>query len=310
MIESILERDLLQCTACAGDLRRSADALTCTACGASFPFRRGVPCFSIEDIERRGQNTTAEKAILKRIRERFPMAARLRRALSPPSLSSLRRGPDRIADYLAQVQRQADAVVLDVGSAGRRKPGVVGLDIYDFDGVDICARADRLPFKDGTVDLLLSTTAIEHMQGTDRAIAEMQRVVRPGGLLFVTAPFVHAYHPEPFDLLRWSHDGLAQAFSACDKVEVGGVSGPHQALRNTLIAYGSWLFSFGSYPAYTALNTAFAWIALPLKLAESLHPRYHPPTPLDCVVYYVGRKRAADAAGAGRGVGKGVRHIA
>ncbi len=291
MIERLLTRDELQCTACAGALQRSPAALTCQACGAVFPFRHGVPCFSIAEIEQRGQNTTPEKAILKGIRERYPWVAKVRRAVSPPSLEKLRRGPDRLAHFLAEVQRRPDAVVVDVGAGGRRRPGVIGLDLYDFDGVDLCARADRLPFKDGTVDLLISTTAIEHMLGTEQVIAEMQRVLRPGGLLFVTAPFVHPYHPEPFDLLRWSHDGLARAFPACEQVEVGAVSGPHEALFQSLTAYGSWLLSFGRYPLYTALNTAFSWVFLPLKAIDALHGRYHAPSPLDCVVYYVGRKR-------------------
>ncbi|MBX6312006.1 MAG: class I SAM-dependent methyltransferase [Isosphaeraceae bacterium] len=46
--------------------------------------------------------------------------------------------------------------------------------------------AARLPFPDGVFDALLCTNAFHHFQAPRAALAEMHRVLRPGGLLTLT----------------------------------------------------------------------------------------------------------------------------
>lgn len=48
--------------------------------------------------------------------------------------------------------------------------------------------ARRLPFDDGTFDLVISTDAWEHVEQDDAVAAEAHRVLRPGGVLFVAVP--------------------------------------------------------------------------------------------------------------------------
>ena len=52
------------------------------------------------------------------------------------------------------------------------------------------AQADalRLPFRDGAFDAVISSETIEHIPDESAAIAEIARVLRPHGLLFVTVP--------------------------------------------------------------------------------------------------------------------------
>jgi SAM-dependent methyltransferase len=44
--------------------------------------------------------------------------------------------------------------------------------------------ARRLPFADGTFDIVSSEALLEHVQEPDRAIAEFHRVVKPGGVVY------------------------------------------------------------------------------------------------------------------------------
>ncbi len=48
--------------------------------------------------------------------------------------------------------------------------------------------ADRLPFSDSSFDATVSVGALEHLPDPDRSIAEMARVVRPGGWVVVGGP--------------------------------------------------------------------------------------------------------------------------
>jgi SAM-dependent methyltransferase len=54
--------------------------------------------------------------------------------------------------------------------------------------VDIVAKGDDLPFKDCTVDFVLSSHVLEHFWDPIRALKEWLRVVRPGGYLFMIIP--------------------------------------------------------------------------------------------------------------------------
>jgi GT2 family glycosyltransferase/2-polyprenyl-3-methyl-5-hydroxy-6-metoxy-1,4-benzoquinol methylase len=48
---------------------------------------------------------------------------------------------------------------------------------------------ERLSFAEGSFDLIVSNDVLEHVNRPELALAEMRRVLRPGGLLLLTAPF-------------------------------------------------------------------------------------------------------------------------
>jgi len=48
--------------------------------------------------------------------------------------------------------------------------------------------ATRLPFADGSFDRVITSEVLEHIQDDVRAIAELTRVLKPGGTLAVTVP--------------------------------------------------------------------------------------------------------------------------
>ncbi len=54
--------------------------------------------------------------------------------------------------------------------------------------VDIVAPGDDLPFKDNTVDFVVSSHVIEHFYDPIKAVKEWLRVVKPGGYVFIIAP--------------------------------------------------------------------------------------------------------------------------
>jgi SAM-dependent methyltransferase len=75
-----------------------------------------------------------------------------------------------------------------------------------------CA-ADALPVRDGACDLVLCTEVLEHVPDPARALAEVGRILRPGGVAIVTTPFLYPLHEEPWDFQRLTRYQLARASS-------------------------------------------------------------------------------------------------
>jgi SAM-dependent methyltransferase len=56
----------------------------------------------------------------------------------------------------------------------------------------IAAFGEALPFDDASFDLVLSDNVVDHARSPEAIVAEMLRVLTPGGLLYFT---VHVHHP-------------------------------------------------------------------------------------------------------------------
>lgn len=54
--------------------------------------------------------------------------------------------------------------------------------------------AEEIPFADGAFDLVLLDNVLEHVRDRDRTLAEIRRVLRPGGLLYLVTPKPFALH--------------------------------------------------------------------------------------------------------------------
>jgi len=62
---------------------------------------------------------------------------------------------------------------------------------------------------DNSFDVVISTQVLEHVVQPENYLRECLRLLRPGGKLILTTHGIFADHPCPFDLHRWTADGLA-----------------------------------------------------------------------------------------------------
>ena len=132
----------------------------------------------------------------------------------------LRSGPDRArrqARMLARVLRDRDstgpAVIIDLGcgdgstlaATANENPGhrFAGID-WSSDGLKQAHAlgltvlrggvAPGLPVADGVADVVIMSELIEHLVDPDGAIAEVRRVLRPGGSLLLSTPNLAAWY--------------------------------------------------------------------------------------------------------------------
>jgi SAM-dependent methyltransferase len=127
-------------------------------------------------------------------------------------------GPDRArrqARMLAGILRDtpAPAVILDVGCGDGSALAVAATQNpkHRFAGIDWSADAlrqarargltvtraavsPRLPVADGQADVVIMSELIEHLVDPDGAVAEVRRVLRPGGDLLLSTPNLAAWY--------------------------------------------------------------------------------------------------------------------
>lgn len=68
--------------------------------------------------------------------------------------------------------------------------------------------AMAIPFKDEAFDSAVCFQVLEHVPEPARTLAELQRVLRPDGVLYMTTPFLWMVHEEPWDFYRYTEFGL------------------------------------------------------------------------------------------------------
>jgi SAM-dependent methyltransferase len=128
-------------------------------------------------------------------------------------------------DYLVMRELVSDIIasssyargrLLDVGSGNQPYERWLG-GVTEYVGIDInhqtscpvvSGLAYALPFAANSFDTVFSTQTLEHVEDPHLAVAEMARVLRPGGYLILTAPQTWRLHEKPYDFYRYTRFGL------------------------------------------------------------------------------------------------------
>lgn len=108
-------------------------------------------------------------------------------------------------------------VVLDYGcgDAARRKlvagrgSRYVGIDPFS-QSADVVASGERLPFRDGSFDAVVSVAVFEHLLDPRDGIEEIGRVLKPGGVLVGYSAFLENFHEVSYHHL--THKALEHLF--------------------------------------------------------------------------------------------------
>lgn len=79
-----------------------------------------------------------------------------------------------------------------------------------------------LPYKNESFDNVVAFQVLEHHKNPTKMISEVVRIVKPGGYILITLPFLGGLHEEPHDYHRFTRYGLIELFSRsnCEIVKI------------------------------------------------------------------------------------------
>ena len=120
----------------------------------------------------------------------------------------------------------------------------IGCDIQAGPNVDQVEDIHRLSFDDDSVGTVICVEVLEHVHDPIRAVQEVHRVLRPGGIAVFTSVMFMPVHAHPWDFWRFTPEGFAlllQPFEASVAFGYGmdvlpegvyglGVKGPYEGL--------------------------------------------------------------------------------
>ncbi|MFQ5561574.1 MAG: class I SAM-dependent methyltransferase [Nitrospinota bacterium] len=126
-----------------------------------------------------------------------------------------------ILDEILKTRKFASGVLLDIGCGLKPYHDVFVDNVSKYIGVDWASSCHQnrkiidafsnnnaLPFKSNSFETVLCTEVLEHSPNPSLAIQEVWRVLKPGGTLIMTAPFMYLVHEPPWDYFRYTEYGL------------------------------------------------------------------------------------------------------
>ena len=167
------------------------------------------------------------------------------------SFEAYRRGADVIAfDQNAADLNDVDEILQAMKEQGE-VPAWAHAEAVKGDALD-------LPYDDGTFDCVIASEILEHVPEDDRAIAELVRVLKPGGSLGITVP-------------RWLPERVCWILSDEYHANEGGHIRIYRAdeLRDKVLAHGLQLTH--THHAH-ALHSPFWWLKCAVGNAKNDHP--------------------------------------
>ncbi len=277
----------LCCPQCLGDLTRTGEAYICARHGpfkvdaTGRPFLIGTEIF----IDNENEHQTGINW-LKSFLKRWPNLYHSIWHVFCPVLM-LRHGPRMIMDFIPPA-----VPIVDLGSGPERLGDrFINVDVYPFPEVDIVADAESLPFSNGTIDAMVSESMLEHVPHPVVVATEMMRVLKKGGVIYVSAPFIHPYHASPDDFNRWTISGLKELFSGLEIEKSGVRSGPWSAALLFMVYWFGVVFSFGSRKAAPFLAHICMLVLGPLKYLDIIFMDMPGAEAVATHLYIIGRKK-------------------
>ncbi len=277
----------LCCPVCHGDFVKMQKEYVCKKDGTFFVDEAGRPLMvSAEALALNKDEHETGINWLKSFLKQFPRIYYSIWHFFCPVLM-IQNGPRKILKFVHK-----GSIVLDVGSGPERLGAeFTNIDAFPFPEVDIVADAKALPFKDSSVDGLVSESLLEHVPDARIVANEMVRVLKSGGFLYASAPFIHPFHASPDDFGRWTLSGLQELFKDLEIVEKGVRSGPWSAFLMFLAYWLGVIFSFGSRKTAPFLAHIFMLILGPLKYLDIIFARFPGAEDVSAHLYIVGRKK-------------------
>lgn len=234
----------------------------CGSCGSTFTKAAGLPVL----IDFNDSICRAEDFIGVDISQSSSDGSAIGKALGRLTFGRSDASRENFSRFANLIER-GRVLVIGGGSEGAgteplyQHPGleVVATDIFPSPIVSIICDAHSLPFADDSFDGVVIQAVLEHVLEPQRVVAEIERVLKPGGLVYAETPFLQAVHMGAHDFTRFTKSGHRWLFRRFAEVDAGTLLGPGVVLlwsiRHLLAS------AFGNKMA-AVLTIPFFWVRL------------------------------------------------
>jgi SAM-dependent methyltransferase len=303
-LDSLVGQDLLICPRCGSPVRPERGEWHCAGAGCvyadqAFPVVAGVPALvdfehSVLDADRLGAVAGASEVR----RSRF--AGVLRRLLHPANTTA----PRNVARMVQLLRsdapdRRPRVLVVGGGTVGDgleelyadQAVDLVAFDVYASPVTQFVGDGHAIPLADGSVDGVVVQAVLEHVLEPTVVASQIERVLRPGGIVYADTPFLQQVHEGAYDFTRFTDSGHRFLFRRFERIDSGTVAGAGTALRWSVDHFVRSLTR--SVALGRVVSLALFWLSWTDRLLDPKHS-------VDAAssVFFLGRKAAEPITGA------------
>lgn len=163
--------------------------------------------------------------------------------------------------------------VLDIGGkrTGRRGsfiPPLSRVDAWEYLNIDpstepdyLCS-AENITAINHTYNFVLLAETLEHLENPEKVLVEITRILKSGGYLIMTIPFLYQIHGDPSDFQRWTADKISLEIDKAGliKKEIEPMGGLIAVISD--IIYGA----CSSYSFYHKIIRVILYLLMPIGL--------------------------------------------
>lgn len=283
-LQEMVDEKLFACPRCHSQLQPVSGCWRCSSTGCRyadepFPVISGVPALvdfqcSVLDA---GRLQTVEGASEV---SRSPFGKRVRRLIGRENTTAPVQVARMVADLHAREassHRRPRILIVGGGDVGDgladlyadNTVELLSFDIYASPTVQFIGDGHGIALVDGCVDGVIIQAVLEHVLEPTVVVKEVERVLRPGGMVYADTPFLQHVHEGPYDFTRFTESGHRYLFRRFERFDSGSVAGAGTTLMWSIDYFVRALTRSRLLGRVAAL--CFSWLSLADRLLDPRH---------------------------------------
>jgi len=185
----------------------------------------------------------------------------------------------------------SNKLVLNIGSGNSRlSDQIYNVDVFAYNNVDIVCDIAELPLLENSADIIINKAVLEHIPNPEQVIDEIYRILKPGGMIYTSVPFMQGFHASPFDFSRFTEKGIKVLHNKFEEIEVGIWGGPTSGMLWIFQEWVAILFSFGSKKLHMIIYLFVMLLTFPVKFLDLLLVKHPMAKNIASGFVFIGRK--------------------